>query len=165
MSISQTRLIPLSCGQYVKRAPLGYAIVDECDYDWLSKFNWSIDRDGYAIRTTRVLGKLVRHKMHREILNAPSDKFVDHKNRIPFDNRRENLRLCSRGENKRNSRKVSGSSRFKGVVLSKGSWRAMITYDKKTRHIGTYDSEKEAALAYNVAASFAFREFANLNKI
>lgn len=159
------KLIPLSTGQHVKRTPLGYAMVDDDDFERLSKFNWSIDKDGYAIRTTRVGNKLVRQKMHREILKAPSDKFVDHKNGIPYDNRKENIRLCSRGENKRNSRKVGGTSRYKGVVRAKGKWRAMITYDKKTRQIGSYESEVEAALAYNVAASFAFREFANLNKV
>ena len=53
----------------------------------------------------------------RRILNAPEGMEVDHINHDPTDNRRCNLRLCTRGENRRNSRPNKGhSSRFKGVT-------------------------------------------------
>ena len=61
-----------------RRIPLGdglYAYVDAADYDWLSQWTWS-SVNGYAARNEK--GKLLY--MHRQIMQAPPGKIVDHFN-------------------------------------------------------------------------------------
>jgi hypothetical protein len=42
--------------------------------------------------------------LHRFLMNPPSDLEVDHLNCYGLDNRRENLRVCTRAENAKNRR-------------------------------------------------------------
>lgn len=104
--------------------------------------------------------------MHREIMVAPSGQYVDHVNGNKLDNRRENLRMCSNSQNMANRRapRVNRSG-FKGVHFFKrdGTWRAAITQDYKTKHIGYYATPEEAARAYDIKARELFGEFAQLN--
>ena len=106
--------------------------------------------------------------MHRLVINAQKGTMVDHINRNRLDNRKENLRLCTMQENRRNSAKKKGSaSPFKGVmrVTHRPAWRAFIKYDDKNHYLGYFKSEVEAAQAYNEAAKEHFGEFAVLNQI
>ena len=66
--------------------------------------------------------------MHRQIMNAPDGVPVDHKNRLPGDNRRDNLRFCNFQQNTFNRRVAPHSSRFQGVHFYKtyGKWVAHI---------------------------------------
>lgn len=74
-----------------------FAIVDDCDYDFLNKFKWSAFRanqDGsryYAHRKCMVRRKIVM--MHREILNAPQGMSVDHIDHNGLNNCRYNIRV------------------------------------------------------------------------
>ncbi len=148
----------------VKRIPLGdglYAYVDAADYDWLSQWTWS-SVNGYAARNEK--GKLVY--MHRQIVQAPPGKMVDHANHNKLDNTRANLRPCLHHENQRNQRKKRGSlSRYKGVGYSKDrrKWYAQIKMMGKDIWLGYHATEIEAARAYDRKAVELFGEFANLN--
>lgn len=90
----------------------------------------------------------------------PGAKKVDHINGIRDDNRPENLRLVSQGENLRSFAMWSGrtTSKYRGVSLYKKpdstfrAWRAKITINGASYHLGYYTSEEEAALAYNYKA-------------
>jgi len=111
------RLLPLSQNKF--------AIVDADDYERLNKYKWCVSKTrhtNYAMRRTkgkRVKGKRVKRKtimMHRFILNAPRGLVVDHINHNGLDNRKSNLRLCTRAENSYNSRSFNNkSSKYKGV--------------------------------------------------
>src|SRR5690242_17796567 len=102
--------------------------------------------------------------MHRVIMNASADIHVDRINGDGLDNRRENLRLCTRDENMMNRRKNSNnSSGYKGVDRNKGKWRAYIQVDKKWIHLGYFSTAEQAAHAYDNAAKKYFGEFANTN--
>lgn len=74
---------------------------------------------------------------------------VDHINDIKTDNRLENLQIVTQREN---NRKTQGnySSQYKGVNWQKGinKWRAKITINNKQKHLGVFNSEYEAHLAY-----------------
>jgi hypothetical protein len=78
---------------------------------------------------------------------------LDHINGIKHDNRPENLRLTTPLKNARafQTRKEN-SSRFRGVNKVNGKWAASIGFHGKTRHLGVFETEKEAALAYNIMA-------------
>lgn len=89
---------------------------------------------------------------------------VDHKDGDGLNNRRHNLRGCTRRDNSANSRKRQHtSSRFKGVSYNSGKWLATIGYDRKTHYLGRYDTEEDAAMAYDRAALRHFGTFAKVN--
>lgn len=99
-------------------------------------------------------------------------KQIDHINRIRNDNRIENLREVTASQNQMNNRKrkiwCNGnqtSSINKGVswYSSRKKWRAVIMKDRKQEYIGTYNTEEEAARAYDYKAIELFGEYANLN--
>jgi hypothetical protein len=171
-------------------ATQGYVVkVDDEDYEWLSEHNWHVFKqcatknglrthvyvrthlsmtgdDGYAWKREEM--------MHRMILGAKRDEFVDHINCDTLDNRRKNLRVCTRSENSKNARKmktgpgVSCTSKYKGVHLgnncgTKNPWRANITNDGKRITIGGFATEMSAAIAYDEAARKYHGKFAHTN--
>jgi len=96
----------------------------------------------------------------------PGELFIDHVNNDKDNNKP--LRLASKLQNShnRNGRRNT-TSIYKGVCLIKttGRWRASIRINKEFKHIGVYNTQEEAALAYNQIASLHFGEFARLNQI
>jgi hypothetical protein len=95
---------------------------------------------------------------------------VDHINGDPLDNRKSNLRVCTQAENLRNRRKRAKptSSKFKGVsrhtISRQKPWLAKIKSDGKTIYLGTFETEEQAAEAYDRAALERFGTFAHLNR-
>jgi len=87
----------------------------------------------------------------------------------PLENRRSNLRLCIHAQNCRNrrNRKDHKSSRYKGVGKSKrgGYFYACITKKGKRYNLGSYVDERKAGLAYNLAASLLYGDFAYYNNV
>ncbi len=59
------------------------------------------------------------------------------------------------------------SSKYKGVSWHKGrqKWSVFIKMNYKNISIGTYEAEKEAAVAYDKAATIAFGEYARTNQV
>ena len=111
-------------------------------------------------------GSFKQKKLHQLIMQPPKGMVVDHINHCGTDNRRENLRVCSKHENNMGRNKnAKGSSRYKGVTLHKqtNKWRAQFQVNKKRVGIGYFTSEEEAARAYDSKAKELFGEFAFLN--
>ncbi len=149
----------------VKRIPLAgglYAYVDAADYEELSKYNWHFYSGRYAARYEGTKAIL----MHRQIMNTPKGKVVDHANGNGLDNTRPNMRNCLPGENGRNRGKMTGgASRFKGVHFHKpsGKWVSRIHHGGRSHSLGYFGDEESAARAYDRAAVLCFREFARIN--
>ena len=156
-------------GKGVKRIKLTwgrYAIVDAEDYEKLKDYKWCTiqgSRTFYA-KTFRLSGAILA--MHRLILDAPKGLYVDHIDHNGLNNRKSNLRLCTNQENLRNKLPRPGcSSKYKGVSGSKArnKFRANIYLNRKAIHLGYFDSEIDAARAYDKKAHELFGEFAYLN--
>lgn len=95
------------------------------------------------------------------------DGEIDHIDHDPLNNRIENLRLADRTANCQNRRVKAGSkSRFLGVVWSgeSGKWRAVCGIGGKKKHLGRFDSEAEAAMAYDAHVIAVLGPGANTNQ-
>ena len=152
------KLIPLSRGLS--------AIVDDEDYDLLNKRHWYAHRDRrlwYAwTKIPLTDGRQLTATMHRILLSPSPDTIVDHINRDGLDNRRANLRIASPSQNAANGPPRNGR-RYRGTVKQGIKWRAEICVLYKHCRLGTFDTEEQAARAYDDAAKKFFGEFAYLN--
>lgn len=146
---------------------VAFAKVDDLDFDALNAFRWHITGDEnrkYAQRSYRKNGKRFNSRMHREILGLKNPyQYGDHKDGDGLNNQRSNIRKCSNAQNQMNcSARKKG---YKGVHAHGKKWRAYIKKNQKSMNLGTFNTEIEAAKAYNEAATQLFGEFARLNTL
>lgn len=157
----------------VKEIPLSQgkvAIVDDEDYDYLNQWKWHASMVNgvlkYAARTIRKDRRKITIRMHTFIMGTPKGMDTDHINHNGFDNRRCNLRICSRSQNLQNSQVMrKTSTNFKGIYWNKvhRKWLVSIKVNHQRVFIGLFESETEAANAYDEAAKKYYGEFANTN--
>lgn len=143
-------------------------LVDDDDYETLKNYRWNKSQYGYAYRLgDRKNGEKWKILMHRPIMKAIDGTIIDHINGDRLDNRKSNLRFVTTGQNNLNCVSRVGTSRFKGVSLSKNSkskpWRAAIRFNHILYNLGEYATEQEAAIMYNEAAIRLHGEYARLN--
>lgn len=145
-----------------------FAKVNDDVFDEISKLKWTWD-SRYAVNRVQCGGVTKKIYMHKVINNTPDGMDTDHINGDKLDNRRENLRSSTRGQNNSNMPKISKKciSSYKGVTLDKrssnGKWRAEIKFNGKRHYLGVYDKEEDAAMAYNAKAKEFFGEFSKQN--
>jgi hypothetical protein len=161
-------------GYTYRRIYLGegeWTIVEPTDYYRLKNYNWYIGGNGkefYAFRNIKIgPGKTKMVSMHREIMNPPAGLLVDHRNNDTLDNRRANLRLATHSENSYNRPKTKAktTSQYIGIYSEKrtGRWTVKIRVNGERLWLGRFESEIEAAKAYDAAAKKYHGEFARLN--
>lgn len=146
-----------------------YQSRNDADYERVAQFKWSATKAKhtvYGIRKIRTAeGRTTSQLLHRFIMGVTDPSIdVDHKDHNGLNNQRCNLRRTVRGEHDGNRSKTRGSSQYKGVSWdrSKEKWRACIRIEK-TVHLGYFDHEKDAALAYDSAARTRFGVMAKCN--
>lgn len=135
------------------------------DYNLIKNYTWYVDSYGYIVSDTK--GRI---KLHRLVMNALNeDCDIDHKNgrNSRNDNRKGNLRKCSRAENARNKTYMSNNtSNCIGVCWNSSAkkWQARITVDKKDIYLGIFDNKDEAIQARLEAENKYFGEFSPIRK-
>ena len=173
-----------------------YAIVDDEDYEkLLEAIKYKSGKEGkwYASRSTidtvYAMSGDRKKSIHRIVMNNPKGMDVDHINGDTLDNRKENLRICTRSQNCRNRKlRADSSTGMKGVYEIKLKRRKYVSKetgeikyyecklkkrfqayignpDEPNRHIriGTYSTLEEAARARDRKALELHGEFAYLN--
>lgn len=145
------------------------AVVDDEDFESLNRFKWFAQKNKqtfYAARNEpRAAGKRTLILMHKIISGARGKIQIDHCDGDGLNNRKINLRIATNQQNSQNRRPNGLTSKFKGVFYNaaRNKWQAQITVDKKRKMLGRFQTENEAARAYDAAARQNFDEFARLN--
>ncbi len=177
---------PSNAGETVFIAPDDYAVFHNCIGSGCMAFRWSPDAtatisgnvvivdqedadllngcwwDGrYAKRDEGRLHRLIAHRVYGA---ATADDFVDHIDGDPCNNRRGNLRIVTKQQNAANSASRGGVSEYRGVFpAGNGRWRAQISSKGLRKDLGTFDTEEEAAQAYDGAARELHGDYARPN--
>jgi len=153
------------------------ALVDDDDYYWLSQWNWFVsgkERLHYASRSKKKTpmrsGIKYETLLHRIVMRCTDPGLVvDHIDHNTLNCQKHNLRICTKAENNRNlSPRSNTVSKYLGVTYCtdkhrKLRWKAQVAYNGERVFGKRFMTEEEAARAYDVAALYYFKEFANLN--
>jgi hypothetical protein len=141
-----------SIQKIVSKGDYNYAVV--LDHPGASRFGYVLE---HRVIMENHLGRILS-----------KDEVVHHINENKKDNRIENLREATRGDNARNkSKQKNNTTGYIGVSFRKDSnkFRAVIAVNNKSIQLGSYLTAYEAALAYNEAAKRFHGKFASLNKM
>jgi hypothetical protein len=146
-----------------------FARVSPHRYDTLAQFTWSSDirvqSDGtekvYAIcALPRHNGRMRKAYMHRMIAQEPPAT-VDHRDGDGLNNTDGNLLVVRNGALNQHNR--LHLNRYRGVYLHRGRYRAQISIGNRDYHLGMFDTQIDAAKAYDARAREVYGPFAMLN--
>lgn len=144
-------------------------LVSDEDYEELNKHKWYAYKCAntfYAQRTLTIgVGKYRTVRMHSIVMKTPKRMETDHINGNGLDNRRENLRVCTRSENLMNQKRgINNTSGYKGVSWHKGTekWQSKIAAKGKRIYLGLFKEKEEAHKAYCEASKRYHGEFGNV---
>jgi hypothetical protein len=154
------------------------ALVDDEDYEYLSKWKWCAARQHgnrrgiYAVRATytKLAGGAKRGlmRMHRQILGENDMKMhVDHVDGNGLNNQRSNLRICTPSENLRNRPAAIGNKTgLKGISQDKhGKFVASLKVNGEFIYVGYFTTINEAIPEYNKASEKHHGEFGTQHKL
>jgi len=128
------------------------AIVDLENAPLLSTIKW-YRSNGYVRCTSGA-------SMHRVIMRPPEGTEVHHKNEDPFDNRRCNLVILRHDVHRQNHHRRSGCF---GISILQGKYICAFVWYRISFNLGTFDTNEQAARAYDWAVRILFGPDAQVN--
>jgi len=143
---------------------IGRSLIDIDDIEKIKDIKWGLETSkNTQYCRGKYNGKLI--KIHRFLLGVLENKNVqiDHINRNRLDNRKSNLRICTRLENSQNSElQINSSSGYLGVNYdkTKGLWMSVIQAYKKRIRLGGFKTKEEALVERLKAEKEYFGEYA-----
>lgn len=139
-----------------------FAVVDDDDYPWLVQNRWWYN-GRYAVRCDYVGKRRINIWMHREIMDTPKKLFTDHINMDRLDNRKSNLRLCTKSQNMLNRpAQQNNTSGHKNIYWDKNrdKWCVEIKVQGKKYHLGRFEQLESAIEKRDLAHRGIIGEFA-----
>ena len=115
-----------------------FTLIDTDDLEKIKPYYFSKNaKDSYWVR------KESPRPLHRFLTDCPDGMVVDHINHDRFDNRKDNLKICTQQDNRKNQP-------FIGVVFLEhiNKWQASVKNGEKPLYIGLFDTFDEAVEAY-----------------
>ena len=146
----------------MKKIPLSnsdkVAIIDDEDFERVSRFTWRLGEHGYPIATVNGRRPNSILRMHNFLVE------IDHENRDKLDNQKKNLRVATRSQNMANRPPYKNNkSGYRGVRKRGSFWRVNISKKGKQTFIGKFANILDAARAYDKAAREEYGKFAFTN--
>ncbi len=123
---------------------------------------WKKAEGGYKTETI-YLHKLLAEKFLAD-QRSKVKNLVGAKNGDKLDNRLDNILWRSRSVASR-QRKTSSRAGYTGVYQENNRYRAVISINRKSVHLGMFDTPEEAAEAYNKKSRELFGDEGKVNKI
>lgn len=147
-----------------------WARVDSDQLRRVLAHRWRLNGDYPTTTVWNTATKTGTHiTLHRMLTNAPAGVLVDHKRGNTLDARRSMLRFATPAQNSANrrARRKGRSAKHRGVTLHRqtGRWQAQAKRDDVNHYLGLYETQDEAAEAYNKKARELWGPFAVLNRI
>lgn len=143
-------------------------LIDLEDVDVVQKYKWGISAaksppyDYVRYYATTSKNSIL---LHRYLTDCPNDMVVDHIDGNSLNNRRENLRVCTDSQNKKNCKKYANNkSGYKGVIWyhyrNINKWMSYICVDNKRITLGYFEDIKDAVECRKNAEKKYFGEYA-----
>lgn len=136
-------------------------LVDAADAPVVRQYRWYID-NGYVARSVYKDNRKYKLLLHRWMLNAPDDRFVEFRDGNPLNCTRRNLRITK--SISKGAKRADAKSRFKGVTKKGKRFVASIRVEGVLHHLGYFDRDTDAAKAYDAAAIEFHGKYAKTNE-
>lgn len=127
--------------------------VDIEDIEKIKELKWHVNKnhkngrfDVYAFERNNFANRKYI-ALSRYLMNCTGNIEVDHINHNTLDNRKQNLRICTKFKNQQN--KTNNTSGYIGIVWdkSRNKWKATVEYKCKRYNLGRFETKEEAIIA------------------
>lgn len=124
-----------------------YTLIDTEDLEKVKPYYFYKGSGDYYVANKMIDKKKVSYFLHRLVTDCPKGLVVDHLNHNRADNRKENLKICTLQDNRKNMPVI-------GVVLLEhtNKWTASIKDGDSIKYLGVYDTFDEAVEAFRNGA-------------
>lgn len=151
----------------------GYLVLlDAEDVERVRREKWRVQVGPHSVSfilsARRPSGVRAKIRLARFIMREDGDRLVlKRPETLSFDYRKASLLVCDNSTKLASQpKKKKGTSKYKGVSRDRNRrWRASIRPHGRSIYLGCFETETEAARAYNEAALFYFGEAAYLNDV
>jgi len=147
----------IDCGDYyeivlysglTEQREIARALINKDDYEKVNNIKWHLANEYVESGNPKI-------KLHQLILGIKEDFVIDHINHNKLDNRKQNLRHCTKSQNGMN-RKSKGYYFRKEV----NKWEVLIGLNNKSICLGFFEEKNKAIKARREAEKKYFGEFA-----
>lgn len=133
-----------------KKYGINEILIDKEDIEKVSKYQWHLskssnpeDSDIFYVKTNDYHNNKKHFYLHRYLMNCPDDKCIDHINHNTFDNRKENLRICTIEINNNNmSLSKANKTGHKHIAFDKRTNKFILSI--KGKFFGRFKTIEEA---------------------
>lgn len=136
----------LGCFRLYNQEQTNFCLIDEDDIPKLKEKYWNQDGNGYWSNNTKNIFTYIQDT----IMDIKSGEVVDHIYGVRYDNRKNNLRICTHQQNCFNKKPLNtNSSGFMGVTWDRDrrKWVSQIHYNGKHYNFGRFKEKEEAIKA------------------